>query len=725
MSTQRGIQHTCAGCLEVITDATYIQALSSDWHSHCFRCSRCRHFLSNWYFEKSGQLFCKHDYWSLYGESCNGCSEVITGPVMVAGDHKYHPECFQCVRCQTYIGDGESYALVERSKLYCGLCYSRFMRPLMTETPRRRKPQTIQLVEVMPSPDGRRGIQFCLEKRLDHDVKKQEISVVGMQLKVARVEATSELEHVNVGDNILEVNGLAVDDHSPDEINSLLADTNEQLRLTIERDPSPIRHPVDSESDESPIRRGSKEALLRRGSDDESPSKSSSDELEVDGVRVRLRPKDLLSTHRQSHTRRRSKSPSPTPSPRQKSIDLSRAQSFRSQPQTHRVFRSSDLIHGEVLGKGFYGQARKVTHKVTNEVMVLKELYRFDEDAMKSFLKEVSVLRSLDHPNLLKLIGVLYKDKKLNLVTEYIRGGTLKDLLHDMTNTLTWRQRVIFAKDISSGMSYLHSMDIIHRDLNSQNCFVKEDLTVVVADFGLARVIPERDFHMEKSQSASNKKSTHQKSRRKKRYTVVGNPYWMAPEMLNGQTYDEKVDLFSFGIVLCEIIGRVFGDPDYLPRTADFGLNVELYSKKFCKDCPPPFFKIAVLCCQFVPEKRPSFEKIHLWTESLLFHLDHGLMVPLELQGDPVQFYRDMKEELFTTLKHKKRMWAPQEPDSSDDEYASGSESPVKVSTDQMSHEHNGSQSNGIDVEINERKSSVTQNSPGTTLEDQLDYNIR
>lgn len=87
---------------------------------------------------------------------------------------------------------------------------------------------------------------------------------------------------------------------------------------------------------------------------------------------------------------------------------------------------------------------------------------------------QVAVLRSLHHHNVLRFIGVLYKDKKLHLVTEFIAGGTLKDLIHDMSETLPWEQRVSFAKDIAAGMTYLHSMNIIHRDLNSNNCLVRE-----------------------------------------------------------------------------------------------------------------------------------------------------------------------------------------------------------------------------------------------------------
>lgn len=82
--------------------------------------------------------------------------------------------------------------------------------------------------------------------------------------------------------------------------------------------------------------------------------------------------------------------------------------------------------------------------------MVLKELYKWvEDDAQKNFLKEVAVLRSLSHRNVLRFIGVLYKDKKLHLITEYVAGGTLNNLLHGQPFVpLSWAERIYFARDI-------------------------------------------------------------------------------------------------------------------------------------------------------------------------------------------------------------------------------------------------------------------------------------
>lgn len=211
----------------------------------------------------------------------------------------------------------------------------------------------------------------------------------------------------------------------------------------------------------------------------------------------------------------------------------------------------------------------------------------------------------------------------------------MRALLHDTNEPLPWEQRTSFAKDIAAGMAYLHSMNIIHRDLNSHNCLVREDKTVVVADFGLARII-------QNGSSPDNRKYNRHsdgevkasKKERKKRYTVVGNPYWMAPEMMKGNKYDEKVDIFSFGIVVCEIIGRVQADPDYLPRSSDFGLNQHVFKEKFCSNCPETFYMIAFLCCDLNPDKRPPFEVMEVWLEGLAMHLSVGAELPADLDFD-------------------------------------------------------------------------------------------
>ncbi|XP_053313218.1 LIM domain kinase 1 isoform X1 [Spea bombifrons] len=558
----------CASCGQSIYDGCYLQALAADWHSDCFRCSDCGVSLSHRYYEKDGRLFCKRHYWARFGGMCHGCSEHITkGLVMVAGEHKYHPECFLCARCGAFIGDGETYALVERSKLYCGPCYYQLSVTPVIDSPTSRSPHTVTLVS-LPASDGRRGLSVsitpsCAEH--SHTVRVRELDAGCLSPDIQG--------SIHVGDRILEINGTPIRSVPLDEIDVLLQETSRLLQLTIEHDPHETT-PLPTSCTETAVRR--QKPVTRSCSIDRSPGSSC--------------------VGSPACTRR----------------DMSRSESVRGVTGSHRIFRPSDLIPGEVLGRGCFGQAIKVTHRVTGEVMVMKELIRFDEETQRTFLKEVKVMRCLEHPNVLRFIGVLYKDKRLNFITEYIPGGTLRTAIKNMDAEYPWNQRVRFARDIAAGMTYLHSMSIIHRDLNSHNCLVREDGSLVVADFGLARLITEETRDLRKD--------------RRKRYTVVGNPYWMAPEMINGRSYDESVDVFSFGIVVCEIIGCVSADPDYLPRTVDFGLNVRVFLDRFCPPtCPPGFFPSAVLCCDLDPEKRPSFSQLHLWLDSLLKHLNMQL----------------------------------------------------------------------------------------------------
>ncbi|KAM6986950.1 uncharacterized protein FYW47_018358 [Aplochiton taeniatus] len=605
------------------------------------KCNECCCILSHWCYEREGLFFCKRHYWSRYGEHCHGCQEAITtGLIMVAGEQKFHPECFTCLKCGTFIGDGESYTLIERSKLYCGQCFSQGVVSAQSpESALSRRPHTVALVSLPPPINGQRGLMVATDTTQESRavVKVSELLPFDPRLDPSLLNSDL-LTSIRPGDRVLEMNGTPIQSISLDEIHDMMQDPSRPLQLTIEHNPQSPNNPHHANKPQAdPCTHGNLCDLPRL--EEEPLSEEEALPAQQQGA-MGLRSRHLLrscsidkcalgagSLPLFSHRR-----------------DMVRSESLRVDPgeRSHRIFRPSDLIHGEVLGKGCFGQAVKVTHQETGEVMVMKELIRFDEETQNTFLKEVKVMRCLDHPNVLKFIGLLYKDKRLNFISEYIQGGTLRETIDNKEQDFPWRTRVSFAKDISSGMAYLHSMNVIHRDLNSFNCLVRENQSVVVADFGLARLVVE-----EKTQSRTPTVDSMTQHRapflgepsdgrgglpelrridRRKRYTVVGNPYWMAPEMIHGKSYDEQVDIFSFGIMMCEVIGRVSADPDYLPRTPDFGLDVPAFlDQHHPPECPFAFLPLAALCCDLEADTRPSFAKLEEWLENLLMHLDIGL----------------------------------------------------------------------------------------------------
>lgn len=250
---------------------------------------------------------------------------------------------------------------------------------------------------------------------------------------------------------------------------------------------------------------------------------------------------------------------------------------------------SADDFWRERIASGFFSVVYKVKHRTSGEVLVMKISQQTNTRANN--LHEIELLNQLHHPNILGLKGVCIEEGQLHALTEFINGGSLQELICDDREYLSWPVKLKLSNDVAKGMKYLHSKGFMHRDLSSQNILVRRknlDLECVIADLGLAVRIPKSENEV---------------------LPVVGTPYWISPECLHGKFYDSKSDVFSFGIIMCEIIVRVSADPEELPRRMDFGLN-EAAFQFLAGDCPRSMFDVAIQCCKVSPKERPTFNSI-------------------------------------------------------------------------------------------------------------------
>ncbi|KAL3688381.1 hypothetical protein R1sor_014690 [Riccia sorocarpa] len=224
-----------------------------------------------------------------------------------------------------------------------------------------------------------------------------------------------------------------------------------------------------------------------------------------------------------------------------------------------------------------------------------------NEQLVRKFKDELALLLKLRHPNVVQFLGAVTQSSPMMIVTEYLNGGSLRDFMKQ--GRLEPQKAVALALDIARGMSYLHAHKpeaVVHRDLKPSNLLLRDDNShIKVANFGLSHSVKNLDDSVEDSVSLKHSGSFCR---------------YMAPEIHRHQPYDKSVDVFSFGLILQEMMEgrRPFHDVEEdteVARKYDEGKERPPF-RHGGRRYPPLLRELIEECWDAEPAKRPSFSKI-------------------------------------------------------------------------------------------------------------------
>lgn len=270
------------------------------------------------------------------------------------------------------------------------------------------------------------------------------------------------------------------------------------------------------------------------------------------------------------------------------------------------VIPSNEIELGKELGRGTFGIVRESNwNGVKVAIKLILSSSNLPHEAIEEFRNEVIAHGSLRHPNVVLLYGVMIDPilHQYGLVMEYMEKGSLADYLRkDKTVNIPWSQKLQLAKHCISGLAYLHSRNIIHRDLKAMNCLVDNKLTVKLSDFGLSKV---------KAHSGSTGGSTGG--------GPVGTLLWMAPELFESDTAKctPATDIYALGMVLWEIASRKLPYESIGNMGAIIKKVLTGGREVIPSDCPSVLKQMIETCWSQNSSKRPTCDELIILLKDL------------------------------------------------------------------------------------------------------------
>uniref|UniRef100_A0A8C1GPF2 non-specific protein-tyrosine kinase n=1 Tax=Cyprinus carpio TaxID=7962 RepID=A0A8C1GPF2_CYPCA len=250
-----------------------------------------------------------------------------------------------------------------------------------------------------------------------------------------------------------------------------------------------------------------------------------------------------------------------------------------------------DIVLGRILGEGFFGEVHDGIYKSKGERVnvAVKTCKDCSADVKEKFMSEALIMKKLDHPHIVRLIGIIEEDP-VWIVMELYQFGELGIYLMENKHKLSTVTMILYCLQISKALAYLEGVNMVHRDIAVRNVLVAKPDCVKLGDFGLSRYIEEEEYY---------------------KASVSRLPIkWMAPESINFRRFTSASDVWMFAVCMWEIMSG--GQQPFFWLENKDVINQLEQGVRLPKpeQCPPTLYSLMTRCWAYSPRERPSFAEL-------------------------------------------------------------------------------------------------------------------